>query len=57
MVFLMAGAAVHKLKPNRAIKFAPAAKDAASTGLPTPCFGIRFWRRYESLECIENGNR
>ena len=29
--------------PNKAIKFVPAAKSAASTGLPTRCFGIRLW--------------
>jgi len=32
---------------NKAIKFVPAAKSAASTGLPTRCFGIRLWQTVE----------
>jgi hypothetical protein len=30
---------------NKAVKFVPAAKSAASTGLPTRCFGSRLRRR------------
>lgn len=32
--------------PNKAIKFVPATKNVASTGLPTRCFGSRLWRSY-----------
>ncbi len=31
---------------NKAIKYVPATKNVASTGLPTRCFCIRLWRCY-----------
>jgi hypothetical protein len=38
-----------RIMHNKAIKYVPAAKSAASTGLPTRCFGIRLWRRWTIL--------
>jgi hypothetical protein len=39
-----------KKMPNKAIKFVPATKDVASTGLPSRCFGSRLWRRKRAYQ-------